>query len=69
MRRARRAVRRPLLAGETGLVELVLASSASKHGDRLVLRDHALERTVGGGTVVAIHAPQKAAVFRCDWPS
>jgi selenocysteine-specific elongation factor len=50
----------PLLAGETGLVELVLASPLHpKHGDRLVLRDHALERTVGGGTVVDIHAPAK----------
>jgi selenocysteine-specific elongation factor len=51
----------PLAAGQTGLVELVLTTPLHpKHGDRLVLRDHALERTIGGGAVVDIGAPDKA---------
>ena len=37
-------------AGRSAMVELVLETPLHpKHGDRLVLRDHALERTIGGG--------------------
>ena len=50
-----------LAAGESALVELVLATPMHpKHGDRLVLRDHARERTIGGGSVIDIVAPEKA---------
>src|SRR5512139_2112869 len=36
-------------AGESALVELVVAEPLHpKHGDRLILRDHARERTIGG---------------------
>jgi selenocysteine-specific elongation factor len=48
-------------AGESALVELVVAAPLHpKHGDRLVLRDHARERTVGGGIVVDTAPPAKA---------
>ena len=50
-----------LVAGESAVVELVLATPLHpKHGDRLVLRDHARERTIGGGSVIDIVAPEKA---------
>jgi selenocysteine-specific elongation factor len=48
-------------AGESALVELVVAAPLHpKHGDRLVLRDHARERTIGGGVVVDTAPPAKA---------
>jgi selenocysteine-specific elongation factor len=51
----------PLAAGESALVELVLTTPLHpKHGDRLVLRDHARERTIGGGRVIDIAPPEKA---------
>jgi len=47
--------------GRTALVELVLeAPLHTKHGDRIVLRDHARERTIGGGSVVAITRAKRA---------
>lgn len=43
----------PIAPGCEGFVELVLNTPLHpKHGDRLVLRDHALQRTIGGGTVI-----------------
>lgn len=46
--------------GEHALVELVLDEPLhAKHGDRIVLRDHGLERTVGGGRVIDIAAPTR----------
>jgi selenocysteine-specific elongation factor len=46
---------------EHALVELVLDEPLhAKHGDRILLRDHGLERTVGGGRVVDIAAPTRA---------
>jgi selenocysteine-specific elongation factor len=48
-------------AGASALVELVLANPLHpKHGDRLILRDHARERTIGGGVVVDTAPPEKA---------
>ena len=50
-----------LTAGQSALVELVLATPLHpKHGDRLVLRDHARERTIGGGIVIDTAPPEKA---------
>ena len=50
-----------LVAGQSALVELVLTTPLNpKHGDRLVLRDHARERTIGGGRIIDIVAPEKA---------
>src|SRR5262249_10200991 len=47
-------------AGDTAMVELVLDGPLHpKHGDRLILRDHARERTIGGGTVLDVAAPQR----------
>ena len=47
--------------GRSALVELVLdAPLHAKHGDKVVLRDHARERTIGGGTVIAIAPPKRA---------
>ncbi len=49
-----------LAAGESALVELVLATPlCPKHGDHVVLRDHARERTIGGGVVVDATPPDK----------
>ncbi len=46
--------------GQSAMVELVLQSPLhAKHGDRLILRDHARERTIGGGSVIDIAAPLK----------
>ena len=43
------------------MVELVLATPLHpKYGDRLVLRDHAMEHTIGGGRVIDIAQPEKA---------
>jgi selenocysteine-specific elongation factor len=48
-------------AGQSALVELVLAQPLHpKFGDRIVLRDHARERTIGGGSVIDIAPPEKA---------
>jgi selenocysteine-specific elongation factor len=42
-----------LQAGERAWVELILDEPLlAKRGDRIVVRDHALERTLGGGTVI-----------------
>lgn len=50
-----------LAGGQSALVELVLATPlCPKHGDRVVLRDHARERTIGGGVVVDSAPPDKA---------
>ena len=50
-----------LTAGQSALVELVLATPLHpKYGDRLVLRDHAMERTIGGGRVIDTAPPVKA---------
>jgi len=39
--------------GERALAELVLDEPMlAKHGDRVVIRDHALERTLGGGAII-----------------
>ena len=49
-----------LAAGESALVELVVAAPLHpKHGDRLIVRDHARERTIGGGVVVDTAPPAK----------
>lgn len=49
-----------LAGGESALVELVLAAPLHpKHGDRLILRDHARERTIGGGVVIDTAPPEK----------
>jgi selenocysteine-specific elongation factor len=51
----------PLTAGQSAMVELVLATPLHpKYGDRLVLRDHAMEHTIGGGRVIDIAPPEKA---------
>ena len=51
----------PLTAGQSAMVELVLATPLHpKFGDRLVLRDHAMEHTIGGGRVIDIAPPEKA---------
>ncbi len=51
----------PVAAGRSALVELVLATPLHpKYGDRLVLRDHAMEHTIGGGRVIDIAPPEKA---------
>ena len=51
----------PLTAGQSGMVELVLATPLHpKFGDRLVLRDHAMEHTIGGGRVIDTAPPEKA---------
>ena len=51
----------PLAAGQTGLVELVLTRPLHpKHGDHVVLRDHALQSTIGGGIVIDIAGPHRA---------
>jgi len=45
----------PIGAGETALVELVLeVPFNAKHGDAIVLRDHGLDATTGGGKVIDI---------------
>ena len=47
--------------GRSAMVELILDKPLHpKHGDRLVLRDHARERTIAGGTVIAIGPPKRA---------
>ena len=46
--------------GQSALVELVVASPLHpKHGDRLVLRDHAQQLTIGGGVVLDTMPPDK----------
>ncbi len=51
----------PIAAGQSAMIELVLATPLQpKHGDRLVLRDHAMERTIGGGRVIDTSPPDKA---------
>ena len=51
----------PLTAGQSAMVELVLATPLHpKFGDRLVLRDHAMEHTIGGGRVIDTAPPEKA---------
>ncbi len=51
----------PLTAGQSALIELVLATPLHpKYGDRLVLRDHAMEHTIGGGRVIDTAPPEKA---------
>jgi len=51
----------PLTAGESAMVEVVLATPLHpKFGDRLVLRDHAMEHTIGGGRVIDTAPPEKA---------
>jgi selenocysteine-specific elongation factor len=46
-----------IAAGERRMVELLLDEALNpKHGDKIVLRDHGLEHTLGGGTVVDIIA-------------
>ena len=48
-------------AGQTALVELVLHTPLNpKHGDRVLLRDHAREHTIGGGRVIDTAPPDKA---------
>jgi selenocysteine-specific elongation factor len=48
-----------LQPGQRALAELVLdAALLSKRGDRLVIRDHGLERTLGGGTVLDNRPPK-----------
>lgn len=47
-----------LQPGQRALAELVLDTPLlAKRGDRVVLRDHGLERTLGGGTVLDNRAP------------
>ena len=47
--------------GRSAMIELVLdVPLHAKHGDKVVLRDHARERTIGGGTVIAIAPPKRA---------
>jgi selenocysteine-specific elongation factor len=47
--------------GDRGLVELVLQQPLHpKRGDRIVLRDHGQQRTLGGGSVIDISAPRRA---------
>ncbi len=64
-------------AGATGFVQIVLeAPLAATAGDRLVLRDISASRTIGGGLVVDVHAPERrrrtperlAALAACDVP-
>ncbi len=51
----------PVAAGQSAMIELVLATPLQpKYGDRLVLRDHAMERTIGGGHVIDTSPPEKA---------
>ncbi len=50
----------PLRANDIALVEIEFENALHpKYGDRIVLRDHARERTIGGGPVVDI-APARA---------
>jgi selenocysteine-specific elongation factor len=50
----------PLRANDSALVEIEFENAMHpKYGDRVVLRDHARERTIGGGPVVEI-APARA---------
>jgi selenocysteine-specific elongation factor len=49
-----------IAAGETGFVQIDLDRPAGAlHGDRVVLRDHAARRTLGGGRVVDPLAPRR----------
>ncbi len=48
-----------LAPGQRALAELVLdAPLLAKRGDRLIVRDHGLERTLGGGAVIDNHPPR-----------
>ncbi len=52
----------PVAAGQSAMIELVLATPLQpKYGDRLVLRDHAMERTIGGGRVIDTSPPREGA--------
>lgn len=49
----------PVEPGATAAVDVVLQEPAHmKVGDRLILRDQDLDRTLGGGTVIDVGAPQ-----------
>jgi selenocysteine-specific elongation factor len=49
-----------IVPGETGLVQLVLdAPVAALAGDRIVLRDTSASRTLGGGTLLDLRAPER----------
>lgn len=68
----------PLAAGGEARVDIACeAPLHAKVGDRLVLRDHALERTLGGGQVIDLAAPprrrsrgrrERLAAIRVDDP-
>lgn len=50
----------PLGAGSAGLVELVLDEPFNpKHGDPIIIRDHGMDATLGGGKVVDIAGPMR----------
>ena len=50
----------PLIPGATGLAQLVLdAPVAAAMGDRFILRDVSARRTIGGGSVIDLHAPAR----------
>jgi selenocysteine-specific elongation factor len=49
-----------LAAGETDFVQLVLETPiAAAAGDRFVVRDTSSSRTIGGGSFVDVHAPER----------
>jgi selenocysteine-specific elongation factor len=51
---------RPIAAGETDFVQLVLDRPlAAAVGDRFVIRDTSSRRTVGGGTLIDLRAPER----------
>ncbi|NJN52191.1 MAG: selenocysteine-specific translation elongation factor [Gammaproteobacteria bacterium] len=50
----------PIGAGGTALVELVLdAPFNAKRGDRIILRDHGMDATLGGGEVIDYTSPPR----------
>ncbi len=49
-----------IAAGETGFIQIDLdRPTGALHGDRVVLRDHAARRTLGGGRIVDPLAPRR----------
>jgi len=51
----------PVEPGGSAMIELLVDTPLHpKHGDRIVLRDHARSRTIGGGVVIDITAPKRA---------
>src|SRR5690606_35798530 len=50
----------PVAPGEEALVQLVLDEPvAANVGDRFILRDTSARRTMGGGTLLDLRAPQR----------